>query len=175
MGRTAKVAGGSRLSGSAGAAGGIAFGYWRFVTPGPNPLQTGLAPGAATLNPYVSLAPEGITVIAPRAAMGQGAQSALALLLAEEMDLDSDALRIAHGPPSATSYHGAAAPPALPFVPADHSLPAPAAREARHVAAKVLGLPLTAGPSPTPAPVRQLRPMEPHRVRPRVRMHAASR
>ncbi len=150
MGRTAKIARRSLLIGSAVAAGGIAFGYWRFVTPGPNPLQTGLAPGAATLNPYVILAPEGITVIAPRAAMGQGAQSALALLLAEEMDLDWDALRIAHGPPSDTYYNGAAAAEALPFVPADHSLLARAAREAGQVAAKFLGLQLTGGSSSIP-------------------------
>ncbi|GHE05700.1 isoquinoline 1-oxidoreductase subunit beta [Defluviimonas sp. 20V17] len=150
MARSAKIARRSFLIGSALVAGGLAFGYWRFVTPGPNPLRVGLGPDQATLNPYVILAPGGVTVIAPRAAMGQGAQSALAMLLAEEMDLDWETLRVIHGPPSDVYYNGAATAEALPFAPTDHSLLARGAREAGQVAAKFLGLQLTGGSSSIP-------------------------
>lgn len=150
MGRAGKIARRSVLVGSALIAGGLGFGYWRYVTPGPNPLRKGLAKGAATLNPYVIVAPGGITVIAPRAAMGQGAQSALALLLAEEMDLDWADLRVEHGPPSPVYYNGAATAEALPFAPTNQSFLARTARDAGDVAAKFLGLQLTGGSSSIP-------------------------
>ncbi|WP_102223483.1 xanthine dehydrogenase family protein molybdopterin-binding subunit [Acidimangrovimonas sediminis] len=150
MPRTGRIARRTFLVGSALVGGGLAFGIWRYLTPGPNPLKAGLKAGQAALTPYVLIAPGGITVIAPRAAMGQGAQSALALLLAEEMDLDWDRVAVAHGPPSATYYNGAVLAEGLPFAPTDRSTQAELAREAGDVLAKFLGLQITGGSSSIP-------------------------
>jgi len=40
----------------------------------------------------------GVTLITLRAEMGQGVQSTLAAMVAEEMDLDWDQVRVMHGP-----------------------------------------------------------------------------
>ena len=52
--------------------GGLAFGCWRYATPYGNPLSKGMAEGEATLNPYDIIDADGVTIIAPRAEMGQG-------------------------------------------------------------------------------------------------------
>ena len=75
----------------------MAFGWWRFETPYDNPLASDLPQGAATLNPYVIIDAAGVTIIAPRAEMGQGIHTTLAALVAEEMDLDWAKIRFIHG------------------------------------------------------------------------------
>ncbi len=72
-------------------------------------------PGEATLNPYVLVTREGVSIVTPRAEMGQGVQTTLAALVAEEMDLDWTEVRAIHGPAS-VAYANAkviAAGPAL--------------------------------------------------------------
>ena len=60
-------------------AGVTAFGYWQYRRPYDNPLDEGLADGEATFNPFVKIASDGtMTVITPRAEMGQGVQTTLA-------------------------------------------------------------------------------------------------
>ena len=98
-----------------GVAGGVAFGYWRFRTPYPNPLLAGARSGEAVLTPYVRIDAAGVTVIAPRAEMGQGVQSALAALVAEAMDLDLAAIRIEHGPPDRAYFNQGCWPRGRPF------------------------------------------------------------
>lgn len=55
---------------------------------------------AATLTPYVILDQSGISIIAPRAEMGQGIQTTLAALVAEELDVQIEDVTVIHGPPS---------------------------------------------------------------------------
>lgn len=105
------------LVGAVAVAGGAAFGIYQLRKPVENPL----APDrGATLNPYVIIDQSGITIIAPRAEMGQGVHTTLAALVAEELDVDFASIRVEHGPPSAAYYNGALMHGALPV--ADYAM-----------------------------------------------------
>ena len=104
MGRAGRIARRSFLIGAAALTGGVAFGVWYLRQPMDNPL---LAAQGATLNPYILINADGITLIAPRAEMGQGIHTTLAALVAEELDADFSALRVLHGPPAAAYYNAA--------------------------------------------------------------------
>ncbi len=99
MGRAARIARRGFLIGSAAIAGGVAFGIYRLRQMPPNPLTAG--PGEAVLNPHIVITPDAITVITPRAEMGQGNQTTLAALAAEELDAPWHMIRAEHGPPGA--------------------------------------------------------------------------
>ncbi|TIQ50561.1 MAG: hypothetical protein E5X61_12455, partial [Mesorhizobium sp.] len=61
------------LIGAAAIAGGVAVGYYYYRKPYPNPLEGDLATDEATFNPYVKIGADNtITIVAPRAEMGQG-------------------------------------------------------------------------------------------------------
>lgn len=150
MSRATRIARRSFLIGSAAILGGVAFGWYRYATPHPNPLMAGLQPGEATLNPYVLINADGVTVIAPRAEMGQGVHTTLAALVAEEMDLDWSQIRVLHGPASKAYYNSAVLGEGVPFAPTDHSTLAETARAAMDIPAKFLGLQITGGSSSIP-------------------------
>ncbi|MDQ7080649.1 MAG: xanthine dehydrogenase family protein molybdopterin-binding subunit [Paracoccaceae bacterium] len=99
MGRARTIARRSFLIGSAAILGGIAFGAYKLEQEPENPLRPGK--GETTLNPYLLIDGQGITIITPRAEMGQGNQTTLAALVAEELDLAWGSFRIMHGPPAA--------------------------------------------------------------------------
>ncbi len=105
MGRIAKYTRRGFLIGSFAVAGGVGFGVWEKLRVLPNPLAP--EAGGVALNPYLIIAPDGISVIAPRAEMGQGVQSTLAALVAEELDVDPTGLKVLHGPPAQTYYNAA--------------------------------------------------------------------
>eukprot|EP01036_Dinobryon_divergens_P008025 gene8025-10716_t len=87
------------LFGAVALTGGVAFGYYRYASPLPNPLNEELAEGEVTFNPYLKITPDNrITIITPRAEMGQGVQTPLAALLAEELDVSLDQVTTEHGP-----------------------------------------------------------------------------
>lgn len=90
------------LLGSAVVVGGVAIGYWARRPPLPDrlPETIPLEPGQISLTPYVVVDNSGITIITPRAEMGQGIHTTLAALVAEELDVELDAVRVAHGPAS---------------------------------------------------------------------------
>lgn len=113
MASIGKIARRTFLIGSAAIAGGVAFGVYKVKQDAPNPLRT--AAGETTLNPYILINQDGVTVITPRAEMGQGIQTTLAALVAEEMDLDWDSINVMHGPPAQAYYNGALLGLALPF------------------------------------------------------------
>lgn len=113
MASIGKIARRTFLIGSAAIAGGVAFGVYKVKQDAPNPLRT--AEGEHTLNPYILINQDGVTVITPRAEMGQGIQTTLAALVAEEMDLDWDSINVMHGPPAQAYYNGALLGLALPF------------------------------------------------------------
>lgn len=145
-----KIARRGFLFGSIALLGGVAFGWWRYATPHGNPLEAGLGEGQATLTPYVLIDAQGVTVIAPRAEMGQGIQTTLAALVAEEMDLDLSQLRVIHGPASAAYYNSAVLGEGVPFAPTDDSWLAETVRHGMDIPAKFLGLQITGGSSSIP-------------------------
>lgn len=146
MARVMKIARRGFLFGSAAILGGVAFGWWKFETPYGNPLEGG---AGATLNPYVLIDRDGVTIIAPRAEMGQGIQTTLAALVAEEMDLTLDQVRVIHGPASAAYYNSAILSEGVPFAPTDLGRLAETVRAAMEVPAKFLGLQMTGGSAST--------------------------
>jgi isoquinoline 1-oxidoreductase beta subunit len=143
----AKIARRTFLFGAAAIAGGAAFGWWKYETPYDNPLS---AEDGATLNPYVLINAQGVTLIAPRAEMGQGIHTTLAALVAEEMDLTLADVTVIHGPASAAYFNAAILNEGVPFLPIDTSWLAETARGAMGVPAKFLGLQITGGSSSTP-------------------------
>jgi isoquinoline 1-oxidoreductase beta subunit len=91
----------SFLIGSAAVLGGAVFGVYKYRQPHPNPLLSALPEGASAITPYVRIDAQGVTIIAPRAEMGQGVHTTLAALVAEELDVAWDSIRVEHGMPGA--------------------------------------------------------------------------
>ncbi|MFW8594785.1 molybdopterin cofactor-binding domain-containing protein [Cribrihabitans neustonicus] len=112
MASIGKIARRSFLIGSAAIVGGVAFGAYAVSRPAPNPLRPGA--GGAALNPFVLIDAEGVTLIAPRAEMGQGVQTSWAVLIAEELDVELDQIRVLHGPAAKAYYNSAFIGDALP-------------------------------------------------------------
>ncbi len=106
MGRTRKYSRRAFMISAAAVAGGVAFGVYQAKKPLKNPLEP--ADGAYTLNPYLIIDQQGVTIIAPRAEMGQGVHSTLAALVAEELDVAWQDVRVLHGPGAQAYYNGAA-------------------------------------------------------------------
>ena len=113
MANIRKIARRSFLIGSAAIVGGVAFGVYKINADAPNPLVAG--EGEATLNPFILINADGITVITPRAEMGQGVQTTLAALVAEELDVAWEEINVMHGPPAQAYYNSALLGMALPF------------------------------------------------------------
>ena len=157
MGRTRTIARRTFLIGSAAIAGGVAFGVWRNVTPYPNPLLTNLPEGAAALTPYVLINADGITLITPRADLGQGAYAIQALLIAEELDVDPGQVTLDPGPPDRAYWNTGLAHEAAGFtVPGEGRL-----RDLTEVTLntvmKTIGLQITGGSTTTPDGYEKLR------------------
>ena len=73
MGRLATIARRTFLIGAATVAGGLVIGTVAYRRDPKNPLLDDLPQGTSTLNPYVRIDAQGITLITPRADLGQGA------------------------------------------------------------------------------------------------------
>ena len=146
MGRAAKIARRTFLVGSVAVAGGVAFGVWQYRRPIPNPLD----PGEGTsLNPFLIINDEGVTLVTGRAEMGQGVNTTLAAMLAEELDLDWESVRVIHGPASAAYYNSALGEAGLPV--AEYGMSDLQHRIAglMGAAGKLLGLQITGGSTST--------------------------
>lgn len=113
MSRLGRITRRAFLVSSAAVAGGVAFLVWKDGQPVPNPLEPDA--GETALNPWLVIDDNGVTVVTPRAEMGQGTQTTLAALVAEELDLGWDSVRVMHGPASASYYNGVVATLELPF------------------------------------------------------------
>ncbi|MFW2586678.1 molybdopterin cofactor-binding domain-containing protein [Sagittula sp. SSi028] len=105
MASIGKIARRTFLFGAAAIVGGAAFGAWYVAKPAPNPLKP--ADGETALNAFVVIDAEGITLVSPRAEMGQGTETTWAALIAEELDVTLDQVRIIHGPPAKAYYNHA--------------------------------------------------------------------
>ncbi|MBV2361393.1 molybdopterin-dependent oxidoreductase [Thalassococcus sp. CAU 1522] len=143
MASIGKIARRTFLFGSLAIAGGVAFGVWQVRRTPPNPLQP--AEGEVTLSPFVLIDADGVTLIAPRAEMGQGTHTTWAALLAEELDLDWQDIRVIHGPPAKAYYNQAMMKEGLPNKGYDASAFQEALAEAMGDIGKVLNLQVTGG------------------------------
>ncbi len=147
MGRARTIARRSFLIGSAAIAGGVAFGWYEYRKALPNPIK---GQGLGVLTPYVLIDTQGVTIITPRAEMGQGTHTTLAALVAEELELDWTQVRVMHGPPGQAYYNGALLREGVPFKPTDQSWLAETTRDATDIPARFLGLQLTGGSTAIP-------------------------
>jgi isoquinoline 1-oxidoreductase beta subunit len=138
------------LIGSAAIAGGMAVGYYVYRQPYANPLLKGARSGEAVFNPYVKIGADGsIVIIVPRAEMGQGVQTTLAALAAEELDVPLSEVQVEHGPACWAYYNRASMAEGGPFAKFDTGFVAGAARELLGAASKILGLQITGGSAST--------------------------
>lgn len=88
------------LIGSAAVVGGFAVGYRAISLRDTNPLNRHIGTGQTALTPYVIVDQDGVTIIAPRAEMGQGIHTTLAAMVAEELDISLSEVTVIHGPAS---------------------------------------------------------------------------
>ena len=144
------------LAGVAGA--GVAFGTWRYLRDPGNPLADALPEGAAAPNAYVLIEPDGITLVTPRAEVGQGAASIQAHLIAEELDVDPHAVRLTPGPASPVYWNGVVAGEGMPFAGWSEGWMDRTMRgRGSDVAGKLVGLHLTGGSTTVPDMYDRLR------------------
>jgi isoquinoline 1-oxidoreductase beta subunit len=145
MSRIGRIARRTFLIGSVAVAGGVAFGVYAYRRPHANPLLNNLGAGEAAITPYVRIDQSGVTIITPRADLGQGAYSVQAALVAEELDVPLGQIKVDPGQPSAAYYNGKVAAEGFPFAATDDGLIARGARVAGDVAGKFMGLQITGG------------------------------
>lgn len=143
----AKIARRTFLIGAAAVAGGVAVGYVAYRRDPKNPLLESLDRDQSTLNPYVRIDAGGVTLITPRADLGQGAISIQAALIAEEMDLAWGQFKTEPGAPSAAYYNGKVAAEGFPIAATSDSFGARAGRQMGEVIGKLMGIQLTGGSS----------------------------
>ncbi len=145
------------LVGSTAIAGGVALGVYAYKTPGENPMLANLGEGEAAITPYVKITTDGITLITPRADSGQGVYSVQAMLIAEELDVSIDKIRVDPGIPSATYYNTAISGEAVPFHSTDHSALAEGTRTVADSVMKLIGMQITGGSTTVPDQFEKLR------------------
>lgn len=151
MGTLKKITRRTFLIASTAIAGGVAFGTYQYNKPTPNPLLADGAAGADTvsLNPYLKIDQDGVTVITPKSEMGQGVHSMFAMLVAEELDLDWKTIKTEHGPAS-NAYYNSALMRAMAGHDYDQSATANTMRGYTEIAAKFLGMQITGGSTSAP-------------------------
>lgn len=149
MGRVRTIARRSFLIGSATILGGVAFGAYFVTRPTPNPLLEDLAEGEAALTPFVKITPDGITLIVPRADVGQGIASTQAMLIAEELDIDPSSATLDPGQPHQAYFNAVVAAESLPFPAWDHGFVASTVRDLMGQVARLTSSQFTGGSSST--------------------------
>lgn len=147
MAHIARIARRTFLIGAGGVAAGLAVGTYLYKRAPANPLQDALPDGAVSLNPYVRIDADGITLITPRADKGQGAYSVQAALIAEELDVAWGQFKVDPGPPSAAYFNGVVMAEGFPIAATSDSFMANTGRGAAGVMGKLLGVQLTGGSS----------------------------
>lgn len=122
------------LIGSAALGGGVVFGSYGYADQLPpssiNPLVAGLGHGAAALNPWVEISPDKIILIAQHTDLGQGVGSIQTIMIAEELDVELDQFEVRFAGPSPAYFNTGYAEELAPFLAADRSAAAEAARAA---------------------------------------------
>ncbi|MFT5674250.1 MAG: isoquinoline 1-oxidoreductase beta subunit [Paraglaciecola sp.] len=149
MGKLATITRRTFMLGATAITGGVVFGFYKYIIPRKNPLLHELRSDQVTLTPYFKIDPDGITIIVPRAEMGQGVTTTLAALVAEELDVLVSDVKIEHGPASAAYYNAAVFDEGVPFAATDNGLMASSMRSGMHVVGKLVGMQITGGSSST--------------------------
>lgn len=157
MSRIGKIARRTFLIGSAAVVGGVAFGFVMYKRPAENPLLAELGEGEAALTPYVRIDAEGITLITPRGDKGQGAYHIQATLIAEELDVELDQIKVDPGPPSPAYYNTALSGESVPFASTNHGFMAETLRDVIDAPMKFLGMQVTGGSTTVPDGWEKLR------------------
>lgn len=157
MGRAKSIARRSFLIGSAAVLGGVAFGTLMVARPYANPLSAGLADGEAAFNPFVKLTSEQITLIVPHADIGQGVQSAQAVLIAEELDIEVSQAVLSFGQPNPAYYNTAFAEEGVPFMSFDDGSVAETMRTVMGGVLKLIAIQGTGGSTSVPDQYEKLR------------------
>lgn len=157
MASIGKIARRTFLIGSAAIVGGVAFGVWRYKTPYDNPLANTLAEGEAALTPYVKIDANGATLITPRADKGQGAYHVQAALIAEELDVDLDQIKIDPGPPDKAYWNTALAAEGADFMAPGEGVMNKLAGVTSDALMKFIGLQITGGSTTVPDGFMKLR------------------
>lgn len=101
------------------------------------------------LTRYVEIDGETVTVIVPRAEMGQGVTTTLAALVAEELDLDWGDFAVAHGAPSRAYANGALLEAGLPFATYRDTRLTRWAAGAMRAMGRLMGMQITGGSTST--------------------------
>jgi len=140
-----KIARRSFLIGSAAIVGGVAFGAYYVSRPAPNPLKP--TEGEVAFNPFVMISGDKITLIAPRAEMGQGVHTTWAALIAEELDVALDQVEVIHGPAATAYYNSALLGEVIPSKGYDKSRFMHSLGEALGHAGKLMDMQVTGGSS----------------------------
>ena len=157
MASVGKIARRTFLVGSAAVLGGVAFGVYKVRSPSANPLEDGLAQGAATFNPWVIIEGDKITLIGPHGDKGQGVAHSQAALIAEEMDLEFGQFDLSFGKPAAAYWNRALADEGVPFMSTDESFTAETMRGVMGGLTKLLGMQITGGSTAMPDSFDKLR------------------
>lgn len=138
------------LVGSAAVVGGVAFGVYTVRAPHDNPLLADLETGEAALTPYVRIDAEGVTLITPRADKGQGAYSVQAALIAEELDIELDQIKVDPGPPSPAYWNTAFAEEGAAFMAPGDGIANWMAHGVLSAVIKTMGMQITGGSTTVP-------------------------
>lgn len=157
MGKLKTIARRTFVVGSAAVAGGLVVGWALVKWPIRNPLLDSLDEDDATLNPYVRIDPNGITIITPRADLGQGAYSMQAALVAEELDVEWGGFAVEPGPPSKAYFNAAVLAEGFPLAATSNGFVAQQGRALGGAMAKLIGLQITGGSSTVPDAYVKLR------------------
>ncbi|WP_299860781.1 molybdopterin cofactor-binding domain-containing protein [uncultured Hoeflea sp.] len=138
------------LIGSTAVAGGVAFGAYAVGKPHANPLLDGLGDNEAALTPYVRIDGDGVTLITPRADKGQGAYSVQAALIAEELDVELDQIKVDPGPPAPAYWNRAFAEEGAAFMAPGDGIANWMTHGALSAAIKTMGMQVTGGSTTVP-------------------------
>jgi isoquinoline 1-oxidoreductase beta subunit len=157
MANIARIARRSFPIGTGAMAAGLAVGSYLYKRDPGNPLLTDLPENTAVLNPYVRIDSRGITLITPRADLGQGAYSVQAALIAEELDVAWGQFQVEPGPPSAAYYNGTVMAESFPIAATSDTFMARSGRGAAGAMGKLLGIQVTGGSSTVPDAFDRLR------------------
>jgi isoquinoline 1-oxidoreductase beta subunit len=104
--------------------------------------------GEVNLNGWIKIGKDGIVTVAmPRAEMGQGVNTALPMLVAEELDVPLSMVKIEQAPLDKIFGNVAMLPDGLPFHPDDHGVVKRIAQWLTAKTARELGLQITGGSS----------------------------
>ena len=157
MSRPTRIARRGFLIGTALVAGGFAVGVYLYKRTLGNSLLRDLKPGEVALTPYVRIDRDGVTIITPHADVGQGAYSVQAALVAEELDVAWQDIKVDPGPASAAYYNGEVVADTLPVAATAEGLIGSGTRLASDIGGLILGLQITGGSSTVPDSYDKLR------------------